>query len=169
MAYEMKVDGMTEVSEMLDKLGEEAPKVAAQALYEGAGIMADELNKAVDSIKTEPFKYAWGTRRLPSPEEKEIVKQAAAGIAKFHKEGGAEMDTSVGFRNAGYAELAGKQVPIPLIVNSINSGTSFMQKQPFIRKTATKAAPKAMKKMQDTVETAWSKLFRETFGKYGGR
>jgi len=169
MAYQMKVDGMEEVSEMLDKLGEEAPKVAAQALYEGAGIMADELNKAVDTIKTEPFKYAWGTRRLPSPEEKEIVKQAAAGIAKFNKEGGAEMDTSVGFRNAGYAELAGKQVPIPLIVNSINSGTSFMQKQPFIRKTATKAAPKAMKKMQETVESAWGKLFGEVYGKYGGK
>lgn len=169
MPYEMKVDGLAEISEQLDRLGESAPAVAAQALYEGAGVMADELNRTVDSIKTEPFKYAWGTRRLPSPEEKEIVKQAAAGIAKFHREGGAEMDTSVGFRNAGYAELAGKQVPIPLIVNSINSGTSFMQKQPFIRKTAKQAAPKAVKKMQDTVESAWSKLFREIDSKYGGK
>ena len=165
MPYEMKVEGLTEISEALEKLGESAPKVAAQALYEGAGVMADELNKAVDSIKTEPFKYAWGTRRLPSPEEKEIVKQAAAGIAKFHKEGGAEMDTSVGFRNAGYAELVGKQVPIPKIVNAINSGTSFMQKQPFVRKTAQQSGPKAIKKMQETIETAWSKLYNETFGK----
>ena len=40
MGYELKVDGMTEISETLSKLEEKAPAVAAKALYEGAGIMA---------------------------------------------------------------------------------------------------------------------------------
>lgn len=160
MPYEMKVDGMTEISEALDKLGNGAAKAASEGLYEGAGVMADEIRKGVETIRTEPFKYAWGTRRLPSPEEKEIVRQAAAGIAKFQKNG-TEVDTSVGFRNAGYAELAGKQVPIPLIVNSINSGTSFMRKQPFIRETSAKAAPKAMKAMKDKIETALDLYLKE--------
>jgi hypothetical protein len=48
------------------------------------------------------------------------------------------VDTSVGLQNSGYAELKGKTVPIPLIANAINSGTSFMQKQPFMRKALTK-------------------------------
>lgn len=171
MPYEMKVGGMETISETLTQLAEDAPRVAAMALYDGAGLMAEEIKKGAETIKTAPFKYAStakGETRLPSPEEKEIVLQAAAGIAKFDKNG-TEVDTSVGFRNAGYAELGGKTRPIPAIVNAINSGTSFMRSQPFFRRAARQAEPKVMKKMQETVESEWSKLFKEVNGKYGGR
>ena len=152
MAYQMQVDGMEEISEILSKLEDEAPGIAARGLYEGAGVMADAIKREVANIKTAPFKYAKsGSTRLPSPEEKEIVQTAAAGIAKFNKNG-TEVDTSVGFRNAGYAELAGKMVPIPKIVNAINSGTSFMKKQPFVRKAARSASPKALEAMRKRIE-----------------
>lgn len=152
MAYQLKADGLTETVEALAKMSDRAEAVASKALYEGAGIMANELNKGAKSIKTAPFKYARdGQTRLPSPEEKEIVEAAAAGIAKFGKDGG-NVDTSVGFRNAGYAELKGKKVPIPKIVNAINSGTSFMNKQPFVRKAATAASPKALAAMRERIE-----------------
>ena len=151
MPFVMEIDGMAEVSEMLTKLEEDAPKIAAKALYEGAGIMADEIKKGAESIRTAPFKYARGGTRLPSPEEKEIVMQAGVGIAKFNKEG-AEVDTSVGYRNAGYADLNGKQKPIPVIVNAINSGTSFMTKQPFVRKAASSGGKKAMEAMKTAIE-----------------
>ena len=58
MGYELKVDGMAEISETLSKLEERAPAVAAKALYEGAGIMADEVKKSADSIRTAPGKRA---------------------------------------------------------------------------------------------------------------
>ena len=58
MAYELKVDGMAEISEKLTKLEEKAPGVAARALYEGAGIMAREINQGADQIRSSPFKYA---------------------------------------------------------------------------------------------------------------
>lgn len=160
MAYQMKVDGMTEISEMLTKLEEKAPAIAAQALYDGAGIMAEEITKGAESIRTAPFKYAKEERRLPSPEEKEIVLQATAGIAKFDKEG-TEINTSVGYRNAGYADLNGKTKPIPLIINSINSGTSFMQKQPFIRKAASKGTPKAVRAIKAKIEEAFEAITKE--------
>lgn len=159
MGYELKVDGMAEISETLSKLEERAPAVAAKALYEGAGIMADEVKKSADSIRTAPFKWASssGETRLPSPEEKEIVQQAAAGIAKFDKNG-TEVQTSVGFRNAGYAQLKGKTVPIPKIVNAINSGTSFMKKQPFVRKAATAGGQRAIAAMKDVIETEFDAM-----------
>lgn len=159
MGYELKVDGMAEISETLSKLEERAPAVAAKALYEGAGIMADEVKKSADSIRTAPFKWASssGETRLPSPEEKEIVQQAAAGIAKFDKNG-TEVQTSVGFRNAGYAQLKGKTVPIPKIVNAINSGTSFMKKQPFVRKAATAGGQRAIAAMKEVIETEFDAM-----------
>lgn len=160
MPYEMKVDGMAEVSELLEKMEQQAAGVAAQALYEGAGIMAEEIRKGAESIKTAPFKYAKDGTRLPSPEEKEIVLAAGAGIAKFSKNG-TEVDTSVGYRSSGYAELDGKVKPIPLIVNSINSGTSFMNKQPFIRKAARTGGTKAMAAMRDKIENAFEEMIKK--------
>lgn len=151
MPYQIKVDGLTEISDMLTQMEDRAPAVAAKALYDGAGVMADEIKKSTGTIRTAPFKYARTGTRLPSPEEKAIVEAADAGIAKFNQSG-TEVDTSVGFRNAGYAELAGKMVPIPKIVNAINSGTSFMKKQPFVRRAARAAEPKAVKAMQQKIE-----------------
>ena len=159
----MKVNGIEELSEMLTAMEERAPAVASKALYEGAGIMADEIRKGAASIRTAPFKWASsskGETRLPSPEEVEIVQTAAAGIAKFNKNG-TEVDTSVGFRNAGYAELKGKMVPIPKIVNAINSGTSFMKKQPFVRKSAAQATPKALKAMRECIEAEFEAIGKE--------
>ena len=161
MAYQMKVDGMSELSELLDKMEQRAPAVAAQALYDGAGIMAAEINQGAGMIKTAPFKYASGGKtRLPSPEEKEIVQAAAAGIAKFNKNG-TEVDTSVGFRNSGYAELKGKMVPIPKIVNAINSVTSFMNKQPFVRKAAKTATQKALEAMRKHIEAEFEAIGKD--------
>ena len=84
MAAEMKVEGMEQISEMLTKLGEQAESVAALGLYDGAGVMADAVNQAAGSIKTEAFKYSVFGQRLPSPEEAAAV-QKGAGVAKFEK------------------------------------------------------------------------------------
>ena len=185
MPYEMKVDGMAEVSEMLAQLEERAPKAAAKALYTGAGIMAQEILKEMGKVKTAPFEYAKnGEKRLPSPEEKEALMQAGVGVAKFSGDG-TEIDTSVGFNQSGYVRVnfrhmnantrtnyklangknvgamkakllkmnkSGDQKPIGVIANSINSGTSFMQKQPFVRKAASSGGKKAMAAMKEAIE-----------------
>ena len=147
MAFRIHVTGLDELMQSLDQLGEEAPKIASQALYEGAGVMADAVSRAVQGIATEPFHYAeGGKKRKPSPEEKALVMNARKGVAKFRKNG-FSVQTSVGMQNAGYGTINGKTKPIPQIANAINSGTSFMQKQPFFRKavsTATAAATSAI-------------------------
>jgi hypothetical protein len=201
MAYQMKVDGMAEISELLDKMEKQAPKVASRALYEGAGVMAKEIREQIEAIKTEPFKYAKEGQRLPSPEEKEVLLNAGAGIAKFDKNS-TEVDTSVGFNSAGYADVkfkhmsrqartnykkvkfgnkesvssnamyvlvkhgladngAQNQKPIGVIANSINSGTSFMKKQPFFRKAVNKGSKKAMQAMSKSIEGAFGEYIRE--------
>ena len=136
MAINMKVEGLLGLSEQLAQLGEDAQSVASSALYEGAGIMATEIQDGAEGIKTAPFHFAVFGTREPSPEEKEAIL-GAVGIAKFEKNG-AEVNTSVGYGNTGYAMVAGKQKAIAQIANAINSGTSFMQKQPFFRKATSR-------------------------------
>lgn len=156
MAMTVKVDGMETISMMLQELGDKAQGIASRGLYEGAGIMADEIRKEAATIRTGPG-ASRESARYATPEEKQIVMNAAAGIAKFRKNG-AEVDTSVGFRNAGYATLRGKTVPIPKIVNAINSGTSFMHKQPFVRKAANRAKKPASEAIQSSIETAVNEI-----------
>lgn len=158
MAWEMKVDGMAELSNLLSQMEEKAPSVAASALYEGAGIMSDAIVKGAKSIRTAPFKFVpEGHERLPSPEEKAAVVDAGAGIARFDKNG-TEVNTSVGYANTGYTEIKGRRKPIPLIANSINSGTSFMKKQPFVRKAANSGGKKAIAAMTASIEEAFGAM-----------
>ena len=153
MPMTMKVEGLDELSRKLNDMENRAGEVAARALYAGAGVMADAYKRAVNDIRAAPFRYAFGGHtRLPSLEEKAALA-GAAGIAKF--QGSAtEIDTVVGISGAGYVEIAGRKKAVKLIANSINSGTSFMEKQPIYRRAVTntrKAASEAMVKTADRV------------------
>ena len=156
MAMTVKVDGMETISMMLQNLGDKAEGIASRGLFEGAGIMADEIRKEAAGIRTGPG-ASRESARYATQEEKQIVMNAAAGIAKF-KKNGTEVDTSIGFRNAGYAEINGKRVPIPKIVNAINSGTSFMHKQPFVRKAANRAKERASEAIRASIEADLNKI-----------
>ena len=139
MAFSIQVEGLDQLMNKFNELDQKALGIAAQGLYEGAGVVADAVSGAVQGIATEPFRFAKGGQtREPSPEEKAILESAKKGIAKFRKNG-VSVQTSVGMQNAGYAKLGNKVKPIPMIANAINSGTSFMQPQPFMRKAFSKS------------------------------
>lgn len=157
MAGTVKTEGMAEISKMLGELEQEAEAAASAALYEGAGTMADEILRTAEAIRTEPFRYAVFGTRLPSPEEKAAVTGGGVGIAKFEKNG-TEVNTSIGYGNAGYANTFGRQKAVAQIANAINSGTSFMQKQPFIRKAESRGKAAAERRMTEAIEERINKI-----------
>jgi len=160
MPYTLKVEGMDEITEMLSKAAEAAPGIAARALYKGAGVVADEISRQARGLKTSRFRYAKGWQRDPSPEEKEaLVAAGAAGIAKFDKTGN-EVNTSVGYSRSGYVMINGKRKAVAVIANSINSGTSFMKKQPFIRKAVSQSKSKAGQAINDEIETLTGEILK---------
>ena len=154
MPMTMKTEGMEELETMLKKLGDNAGRAAATGLYEGAGVMAEEIKGSAANIRTAPFHYAVFIQRQVSPEEKAVV-QSGIGIARFDQ-GSDGVNTSVGYgRRSGYAMMAGRMKPIPKIANAINSGTSFLKKQPFVRKAVDSGSPKAsdaiVKKIEEKI------------------
>jgi hypothetical protein len=149
---------------MLSEVSESAEAIASMALYDGAGIVADAVSAAVDGIRAKPNEFYavdGAFERLPSQAEKDLLKQGAAGIAEFRKDA-LGVETSVGFNNSGYGEVNGRTKPIPQIANAINSGTSFMKKQPFFRRAinSSKAAAQA------AIEAKGKALFDEIGNKY---
>ena len=152
MPFSIQVQGLEELLRQLDKATGNAEHVAAEALYEGAGVMADAVSRAVQGIATEEFHYTKFGTRLPSPEEKAVVLGAKRGVAKFTKNR-ASVNTSVGMQNAGYGTIKGKTVPIPKIANAINSGTSFMKPQPFFRAAVETSAGAAAGAIEGGIES----------------
>ena len=60
---------------------------------------------------------------------------------------------------------AQNQKPIGVIANAINSGTSFMKKQPFIQKGMMKGKTRAVEAMKKRIEQMLSKIIKESGGK----
>ena len=212
MPYRFESDGVTELMKQIKALEDRSVMIASAALYDGAAIMASEIDASAKKIKTAPFKYAKpGETRLPSPEEKEMLTSSKAmGISKFRKRLEA-VDTSVGYNSAGYvpvqwnhmsskartnyknATFKGRDInasstlkwlrdqggsakygisadigkgaqnmkPIGVIANSINSGTSFMKKQPFIRQAVKAATPKCEAAIIKTAESLIDSILKE--------
>ena len=159
MPYTMVADGTGALRELLTKLGDQAEKAASKGLYEGAGIMADEVERQVGSISTAPFHYAVFITRPPSPEEKAAI-EGRVGIAKFEKDG-SNVTTAVGYGNAGYADVAGRRKPVPQIANAINSGTSFMPKQPFFARAVNNGRSKSSAAITKIIEEDLEQLTKE--------
>lgn len=169
MPYAFKADGLDEIADMLGKVNEDSQSIAALALYKGAGVIADSVSKGARGLRTAPFKYAkGGEQRELSPEEKQVlVENGSIGIAKFGKNG-LTVETSVGYNQSGYADVnfthmrsksrtnykkgTQNQKPIGVIANSVNSGTSFMKKQPFIRKAVSQSKGTATEVITGEVE-----------------
>ena len=158
----MQITGLDELTEQLTQAAEHAQGIAKASLYEGAGVMANAMHAALNQIKTEPFRYVpeGGTKRLPSPEEKAAVLAARFGVAK-HGGSGAEVNTVVGLAGSGYGHLVGTDVPAAEVLRAIQSGTSFMQAQPVVRKAINGAKGAAAAKIAAEAEARLQKIFND--------
>ena len=159
MAYmTISTSGFDNLSAMLARLNEHAQDVASGSLFDGAGIVADAYTGAINSIVSEDFNYvAGGDKRYASHEEKAAL-MGKSGVAKFIKTG-EEVNTLVGFSGkAGYATVGGKPKAVRLIARAINSGTSFMHKQPVFRKAVTSSQGAAKAAIISKAEQMFNEL-----------
>lgn len=127
------------------------------ALYQGADAVADEMRRQVSALRTSDH-YVSGKKRYCYPEDKEALENAL-GIAKF-KESADGTNTKVGFKDY-FIGRNGESFPLPLIANSINAGTSFMYKQPFIQLTLNNAKTEAYKRMESVFDAEFEKLLKK--------
>jgi len=139
----IKIRGDAELTAKLSLLTRQRPEAVKRALFEGAGVMANAMKAAVESL---PVDNRMPAKDRPlnviSSRDKADVA-AGVGIAHFQDDGDA-VDTLVGFK--GYVSRTEKNypngVPIPLIVRSIENGSSVRAEHPFVGK-ATRGARSA--------------------------
>jgi len=139
----------------LSALEKATDKIVGAVIYDGAEIVADAVRSGLQSLPTSEHdgKPWFGTpghlARGPSQEQKQGL------IDSF---GVTPMDTdSKGFRNVhigfdGYNSIKSAQwpqgQPNQMVARAVESGTSFMEANPVIKKSISKARPAAKKAME---------------------
>ena len=161
----MSVRGTEEYALKLSKLGKNSEAVAGKAIYEAAGIVADAVKvnlKALPAVNdVENIKaYRAGRKSQLSIKQKEGLVQAF-GITKISNDKG-YYNVKLGFD--GYNGIKTKKYPKgqpnQLIARVVESGSTYMDKTPFVRPALNAPRAEALQKMQEVIDQEMNKIMK---------
>lgn len=125
-----------------------------RAVYDGAAVVTDEIRK---SLKQVPTDEGYGTESAPARGPKKAQKKGlyeSLGITSMQDDGTGFLNVKIGFD--GYNDIVTKRwpkgQPNQMVARSVESGTTWMQKNEFVKravKASRKRATEAMKKAVD--------------------
>ena len=154
-----KFEGVDELIKQYQKLQNNADEMIGAAIYNGAGVVMKAVESAVSNIATDD---RFGTDTSPTSGPSSIQKaglQHSLGIAKLRDDNGFR-NVKIGFD--GYNRVKTKTwpqgQPNAMVARSVESGTSWMQKQPFMRKAEQSSRARCEKVMSETVDKEIQKI-----------
>lgn len=159
----IQMKGLDEYLVKLSRL-EQASKeeICGQAIHQGAGIVADAIR---EELKKLPTDESFGTQDHPARGIKAVQKNGllkSMGITSMREENG-YLNVKVGFD--GYNKVRTgrwpKGQPNQLVARAAESGTSWLQKSPFVRVGVRKSKKRAVDAMAGSVEKTIGQLMRE--------
>lgn len=161
----LKFDGIDNFIDKLELFGNKSTAVAKSALYEGAGVAADELKKNLEAIPTAsknlPYIHSGsGIRIYGMTKQQKADVINAMGITKMRADSDG-VSVRVGFNGYTVNGKGEGSVPVALLVRSFESGTSFVRKAPIVRKAFATARPK----VKQAIETQINRIISEEFNK----
>ena len=140
----------------IDARSKDFEKMAGAAIYKGAAILADQLRANIEALPERPRSSKKGEMVKGVTKQQKQALLDHMGISKMQNVDGT-YDIKIGFE--GYDNDKTKSYPnghpISMIARSVESGTSFLQKTPFIRPASQKAKGPAEQAMKKEIETQW--------------
>lgn len=144
----VQLTGFAEYIDKLDRLTDKTEGIMKQALFVGAGKIADSVRSGIGGVPVDD-EYANGhDKRSGIRSDQKDELESGLGIAKMETKNGS-VDTRVGFR-MGAAQIARK----------VESGTSYMVKHPFIRQACNSARQSAIEEMKRVFEEETQKIMK---------
>lgn len=141
-------NGLDEYLQKLGNLEMNAEEQCKKAVYKGADVVADAVKASIDTIPTRT-----GRRKRGVYDDQRAGLKEGMGIAKFQNDNG-YLNVKVGFD--GYNSHKTKSFPNgqpnAMIARSMERGTSFSPKTPFINKAVNKVKAQAEAVMQKTLD-----------------
>ncbi len=151
-AVQIKTEGLDALVAEFEKLAspKECEEVFKRTCYQGTRVVADFMRDQIKALKvTKQTKATKNEKRYCTQREKDILLKEM-GVAPIRYIGD-NVDSKVGF-DGYYENTRGNTVPVPLLANSINRGTSFMNYQHFIDRTKRGGQTKAIEAMSDALD-----------------
>ena len=157
----IEIVGMGTFNNKLDELVSEISHINNMALYDAAGVAAQKIASALQSMPTHA-EGEWGTAENPLYGATESEKQQLIqnfGISTFRKSDG-RVDTSIGF--TGYVNTKSKRfnnkIPAGMLMQCIEYGTQFRRGTHTISKAIRQAKEAVAQAAQDRIDQEVQKL-----------
>lgn len=155
--------GLDEYAEYLQKIQKNTPEILGKGVYEMAGVIADEVRKNIEAISAvddtyNMVAYKKGFKSRLSHRQKEGLL-TGFGIAEMEDKNG-YLNVKLGFE--GYNDVATKKYPKGqpnvLVARSLNSGSSYMDKIPFMRNAVNRKQKDAVERAKVVIDEEIAKI-----------
>lgn len=157
----LQFKGLEEYEAQLLKLRGLTEQMIGEAIYEGAAIVADEVKKGIESLPIDDRYATGGTMLHGITQEQKQGLLDGFGIASMQNENG-YLHVKLGFN--GYNSMRTKNFPNgqpnSMIARSVNSGSSFRQRIPFVDNAVNSAKSRAEEKMKQKLDEAIEKAIK---------
>ena len=150
----LKFEGLDEYEQQLLKLQDISRECVGQAIYKGAGVVADAVKRNIESLPIDARRGVKDGQMLHGiTETQKQGLRDGFGIAKIQNENG-YVHVKLGF--AGYNGYITRQYPNgqpnSVIARSVNSGSSFRQRIPFVDNAVNASKDACEQTMKDTFD-----------------
>jgi len=142
--------GVDDYIASLDDLKYRVPEISGRAIYQGADVVADQIRANIQALPVQQGRSRG--RRDPTQEEKDGLLEGL-GIAKKRTENG-NINVKIGMDgyNSDVTEKYPNGKPNAMIARSIESGTTFINRHPFISNAVRMSKSEAEEAMAAEVD-----------------
>lgn len=151
----LKLQGLEEYENKLLELKNLSKEMIGEAVFEGAAVVADEVRKNIQALPIDDRFVRGGEALYGVSEAQKQGLLDGFGISHMQDDGG-YLNVKLGF--SGYNSVRTKNYPNgqpnSVIARSVNSGTSFRQRNPFVDNAAANARSRAEEKMKQKFDEA---------------
>lgn len=155
--------GLSDYIALLGNLEFNASNMIGRSIYVGAAVVADEIRSQIEALPVGEIERG-NKQRYPTQIEKDGLL-AGLGIAKMQNDSG-YYNVKIGMDgyNDHVTAKYPKGHPNAMVARSIDSGSTYMKKVPFISRSvqATKA------KAEEEMKKQFDELAEEVVNKHGG-
>lgn len=156
----LQFKGLDEYVAQLQKLSDLSRECIGRAIYEGADVVADAVKANIEAIPIDERIVKEGTLNgIGRAQKKGLIN--GFGIAPLRNDNG-YLNVKLGF--AGYNNVRTKTFPNgqpnSMIARSVNSGTSFRDRIPFVDNAVRAQKSACEQKMKDTFDKELKKVIK---------
>lgn len=147
----------------LSALAAGSEEIATRALFEAADVVADKVRANIEGLPEENFRYLTGDDifdGVPPTQKKDLLD--SFGVTPIQRDANGVLTVKIGFD--GYGRFPTKTYPngLPnqLLACSIESGSSWRRKHPFVRPAVTATRKEALEVMQKVIDEETEKIMK---------